>query len=160
MCCDRQASSVTWSLGVTVRNSSRKMLVLLDLARRKSREILEHGVRRVASQGESGRFLGKSRELALGSQALKRSAPGADRECKAWVLEIARVTTKSRSRQDRRYKVLCLGIIELVLIAVAYSAANWNLIKGFRRVPVSQSTSPFVVVLVVVVRVVVEKRSR
>jgi hypothetical protein len=68
---------VTGSLGVTVRDSSRKMLVLLDLARRKSREILEHGVRRVASQGESWRFLGKSRELALGLQALK-AEPGAD----------------------------------------------------------------------------------
>ena len=67
---------MTGSLGVTVRDSSRKMLVLLDLARRKSREILEHGVRRVASQGESWRFLGKSRELALGSQALKGQRRG------------------------------------------------------------------------------------
>ena len=49
LCCDGQASPVTWSLGVTVRDSFRKMLVLLDLARRKFREILEHGVRRVAS---------------------------------------------------------------------------------------------------------------
>ena len=31
--------------------------------------------------------------------------------------------------KDRRYKVLCLGIMKLVLIAAAYSAANWNLIK-------------------------------
>ena len=56
VCCDRQASSVTWSLVVTARDSSRKMLVLLGLAGKKFREILGHVVRRVASQGESGRF--------------------------------------------------------------------------------------------------------
>ena len=84
MCCDRQASALTLSLGVTVRDSSRKMLVLLGLAGRKFREILEHGVRRVASQGNLGDF------QEARAQEGQKSAPQG--KCKAWVLEIARVS--------------------------------------------------------------------
>ena len=151
---------MTWSLGVTVRNSSRKILVLLSLARRKSREILEHGVRRVASQGESGRFLGKSRELALGSQALKRSAPGADRECKAWVLEIARVTTKSRSRQRPTVQSLMPGHNRVGTNCCCVLCSELEPNKGIQANASLPVYVTFVVVPVVVVRVVVEKRSR
>ena len=63
--------------------------------------------------------------------------------------------------KDRRYKVLCLGIMKLVLIAAAYSAANWNLIKEstssagkFSLHSVCRRFPLFVCV------VVVEKRSR
>ena len=66
----------------------------------------------------------------------------------------------------------CLGILELVLLSSRHIGVGTDCCcrvlnselepnKGVdRRVPVAQSTSPFVVVLVVVVRVVVETRSR
>jgi hypothetical protein len=63
--------------------------------------------------------------------------------------------------KDRRYKVLCLGIMELVLIAAVYYAANWNLIKESTgvagRLSLRHRLLSFPVVVCVVV---VEKRSR
>ena len=99
------------------------------MARRKSREILEHGVRRVASQGESWRFLGKSRELAFGFAGVKVSAGGRQGMQGLGFGKSRELLLSLAVGKDRRYKVLCLGIMELVLIAAVYYAANWNLIK-------------------------------
>ena len=92
------------------------MLVLLGLAGRKFREILKHGVRRVASQEN----LGDSEEAR--AQEGQKSAPQG--KCKAWALEIARVSfefagvKRVSAEADRDCKALVLEIARVPLSQV------------------------------------------
>ena len=91
LCRDRQARDVTLSLGVTVRDSSRKMLVLQGFAMRSLGKSLGDGIRIAGTKGESGRFSG-----GLHVEGLGECPTGQIQGHLVW--EIARVATQPHRR--------------------------------------------------------------
>ena len=98
MCCDRQARDVTLSLGVTVRDSSRKTLVLQGFAMRNLGKSSGDGIRIAGSKGESGRFSG-----GLYVEGLGECPAGQMQRRLIW--EIARVATQLDRRLVSQYGV-------------------------------------------------------